>query len=185
MKLNKFFMGVLGVFALTACSSEEPVNKGDTPNLGEGETRYMSVTIRNANMGTRAGGDQDKDGNDIYEEGYTEENKVNSLRFYFFKEDGSPAPVKFNGDSYYDCKPEQIIPGDPNEYMPNVESILNAVIVINTNTNEGSRNDIKQMVAIANFDDVESKLVNSTDKPNNLSISDLRGIIYNEFKFLK
>lgn len=180
MKLNKFFMGVLGVFALTACSSEEPVNKGDTPNLGEGETRYMSVTIRNANMGTRAGGDQDKDGNDIYEEGYTEENKVNSLRFYFFKEDGSPAPVKFNGDSYYDCKPEQIIPGDPNEDMPNVESILNAVIVINTNTNEGSRNDIKQMVAIANFDDVESKLVNSTDKPNNLSISDLRGIIYNE-----
>ena len=180
MKLNKFFMGVLGAFALTACSSEEPVNKGDTPNLGEGETRYMSVTIRNANMGTRAGGDQDKDGNDIYEEGYTEENKVNTLRFYFFKEDGSPAPVKFNGDSYYDCTSEQIKPGEPNVDMPNVESILNAVIVINTNTNEGSRNDIKQMVAIANFDDVKSKLVNSTDKPNNLSISDLRGIIYNE-----
>ena len=35
--------------------------------------------------------------------------------------------------------------------MPNVESILNAVIVINTNTNEGSRNDIKQMVAVVNF----------------------------------
>lgn len=182
MRLNKFFMGVLGVFALTACSSEEPVNKGDTPNLGEGETRYMSVTIRNADMGTRAGGDQtsDNNGNDIYEEGYTKENKVNSLRFYFFKEDGSPAPVTFNGKSYYDCTSEQIKPGDPNIDMPNVESILNAVIVINTNTNEGSRNDIKQMVAIANFDGIPALVKTESNTPENLSLSELRAIVNDE-----
>lgn len=185
MKLNKFFMGVLGVFALTACSSEEPVNKGDSPNLGEGETRYMSVTIRNANMGTRAGGDQDKNGNDIYEEGYTEENKVNSLRFYFFKEDGSPAPVKFSGENYYDCKQEQIKPGTPNEDMPNVESILNAVIVINTNTNEASRNDIKQMVAIANFDGIPSLVKTESNTPENLSLSELRTIVNDEAAAVK
>ncbi len=70
MKLNKFFMGILGAMALSACSSEEPVTGGDTPNIGEGETRYMSVTIRNANMGTRA------DNEPPFEAGYEAENTV-------------------------------------------------------------------------------------------------------------
>ena len=177
MKLNKFFMGILGAMALSACSSEEPVTGGDTPNIGEGETRYMSVTIRNANMGTRA------DNEPPFEAGYEAENIVNSLRFYFFKENGDPAPVKFNGDSYYDCKKEDIKPGEPNQDMPNVESILNAVIVINTNTNEGSRNDIKQMVAVVNFDGVKEALSigkTNSEKPNNLTLDELTNIINDE-----
>lgn len=56
MKLNKLFMGFLGALALTACSSEDVVVPDNGGTVGEGEPRYMSVTIRNANPGTRAGG---------------------------------------------------------------------------------------------------------------------------------
>lgn len=180
MKLSRLFPALLGALVLSACSKDDPGNGGSTPDLGEGEPRYMSVTIRNSNTGgTRVGGDQTSDGSDLYEEGYAAENKVKSLRFYFFKEDGSPAPVKFNGDNYYDCKEEEIQPGTPGTDMPNVESILNAVIVINTNTNEGSRNDIKQMVAVVNYAGVESKLTGKTnpDKPKNMSLAELEAVI--------
>ena len=67
--------------------------------------------------------------------------------------------------------------------MPNVESILNAVIVINTNTNEGSRNDIKQMVAVVNFDGVKEALSigkTNSEKPNNLTLDELTNIINDE-----
>lgn len=177
MKLNKFFMGFFGALALTACSSEDPGISTPTPDLGESEPRYMSVTIRNIDMGgTRAPGDQSQDGN--YEEGYSAENAVNSLRFYFFKADGTPAPVKFNGESYYDCASDKIEAGDTD--MPNTEKILNAIIVINTNTSEGSRNDIKQMVALINYDKIAAKLnVGATNsaKPGNLTLDELTGII--------
>lgn len=175
MKLNKFFMGLLGALALTACSNEDvaPVN----PLPDEGESRYMSVSIRNSQSGfSRAGGDQAIEDGKNFEEGYSDENKVKSLRFYFFKDDGSAAPVKFNGESYYDCE-EDKIESDGTPSSPNVESILKAVIVINANTKEGSRNDIKQMVAVVNYDKIKEKLAIGN---GNLSLSQLEAIIATE-----
>ncbi len=56
MKMKKLFMGIMGALALTACSSEEVIP--DKPvNNDNGESRFMTVSIRNANSGTRADGD--------------------------------------------------------------------------------------------------------------------------------
>lgn len=175
MKMNKFFMGILGALALTACSSEEVI-PDQKPLPGEGEPRYMSVSIRNANPGTRAEGD----GKD-FEAGFSSENDVKNIRFYFFDADGKAAPVKYEGQNYYDCiakdkndpeeDPGQITPGNPGSDMPNVEKILNAVIVINSKTNEGDRNSIKQMVAVVNYTNLGTA---------NRDLDDLMSIISSE-----
>lgn len=150
MKMKKLFMGIMGALALTACSSEEVIpDKPLTPE--EGDPRYMSVSIRNVSPSTRAAGDQNGD----FEEGYYGENNVKSLRFYFFDEEGNPAPITFGGKNYYNCEGNDISVPKDSVNMPNVEKILNAVIVINTNLENGSPDKIKKMVAIVNFDGIE------------------------------
>ena len=158
MKFNKLFMGFLGALALSSCSSE--IAEPDKPIIEEGDARYMSVSIRNSNPNTRAGGDQTVvDGTgEIYEEGYTTENDVKSLRFYFFKEDGTPAPVKYTGENYYDCGEDDIVLNDPSSNMPNEEKILNALVVTNVNSANASVSDIKQMVAVVNYKAIETEL---------------------------
>ena len=185
MKINKFFMGILGALALTACSNDDIAP--DTPVLpDEGESRYMSVTIRNSDAASSRAGDETTD----YEAGLTKENNVKSLRFYFFDENGKAAAVQYNGRNYYDCKEDEIIPNDPSAGMPNVESILNAVIVINTNTSEASRSDIKQMVAVVNFDkvglgDVNLNLAELTEKvvEENVAKDDQSGFLMTSSAF--
>lgn len=170
MRFNKFFMGIMGALALSACSSEEvmPDQKPD----GEGEPRFMTVAIRNTNQNTRAGGDQatDPDGN-IFEEGYDSENNIKSLRFYFFDGNGAPIAIQTNGRNFYETDE---IENTGTSDMPNVEKVLNAVIVINSTDNEiGSK--IKKMVAVANYKSIETKLGS-----DNLSLSGLQAIVGSE-----
>lgn len=171
MKFNKFFLGIMGALALSACSSEEGIP--DKTPTGEGEPKFMSVTIRNANPNTRAGGDQMiGENNGLFEEGYASENNINSLRFYFFDGSGNPIAIQTNGRNYYE--PEEIKSDEGDSNMPNVEKKLNAVIVINSNDNQiGTK--IKKMVAVANHKAIAGKL--GTD---NLSLSQLQAIIGDE-----
>lgn len=169
MRFNKFFLGIMGALALSACSSEE-VMPDKTPD-GEGEPRFMTVTIRNAHPNTRAGGDQTTEGGNIYEEGYDSENYINSLRFYFFDANDAPIAIQTNGRNYYETDE---IDNNGTVNMPNVEKVLNAVIVINSNDNQiGSK--IKKMVAVANYKAIATKL--GTD---NLSLDELQKIVGNE-----
>ena len=70
--MKKFLMGMLGVLALTACSSEEVIpDQKPSGGLSDKDSRFMSISIRNTNPGTRAAGDQS--GN-LYEEGLGDEN---------------------------------------------------------------------------------------------------------------
>lgn len=144
MKFNKLFMGLFGALALTACSSEEVINT-DKPNNGtiSDESRFMSVTIRNTNVGTRAAGDQ---AGSTYEEGLDLENDVKNIRFYFFGENGKAFPVN-NGKNYYDITDK--IEEDGID-MPNVEQKFKAIIVLNAQEMDFSQ--LKSMVAVVNFD---------------------------------
>ncbi len=160
-------MGIMGALALSACSSEEvmPDQKPD----GEGEPRFMTVAIRNAHPNTRANGDPSTTGD--YEEGYDSENNIKSLRFYFFDGNGAPIAIQSNGKNFYETDE---IENTGTSDMPNVEKVLNAVIVINSTDNEiGSK--IKKMVAVANYKSIEAKLGS-----DNLSLSGLQAIVGSE-----
>ncbi len=144
MKMNKFLLGILGVLTLSlaSCSSDEP---GRDPNQNTGsDSRFMSVAIRNVDLGSRAGGDQS---GDVYEEGLDAENAVKSLRFYFFDNNGMPFSVTPAGNNYYDCTEVTVEEGNN---MPYVEKFYRAVIVLNTQ--EANYSDLKSMVAVVNAD---------------------------------
>ena len=172
MRFKHLFMGFVAAIAFSACSDDvaQPDNGNGIPD--DSNARYMSVTIRNSNPVTRAGGDQtsvESNGN-VYEEGYIDENEVKSIRFYFFKADGNPAPVRYTGENFYDCQDGDVVVSDPIESnMPNVEKILNALIVINYNADSASADDIKQLVAVVNFKNIEDELGTTSKSLSQLS----------------
>lgn len=181
MKLTKMFMGLLGALALTGCSSEE-IAPDQKPIEGEGQNRYMSITVRSVLPGTRAGnaGDQTDisgkpDGNGKYEIGYGSENNIKTLRFYFFDDNGNPVVMNYE-KSYYDCKNTDIDNAGTPDMDHTVEKILNAIIVIHSNDGDIA-NKIKKMAAIANFPGNES--LNA-----NLSVAQLKAIVGNSEKII-
>ena len=125
MKKKLFFMPFLAA-ALFSCSEKGLVTGGDDVTNGESEISYLSVNIVSSQeAGTRA--------TDDFKVGSEAENKVNSIRFYFFDEEGKAAIVKGNGATYYDVTADEI----SNDYNTsnagsnqNIESTVSAVIVI-------------------------------------------------------
>ena len=98
MKLSNLFWNLLGIMVLSACSNSDMTE--NDPSETNVDARFMSVDITNTTgFRTRAAGDQS---GDLYEEGESVENDVESVRFYFFKENGSPCSVKSDGTNYYD-----------------------------------------------------------------------------------
>ncbi len=93
MKLNKFFMGIFGALALTACSSEDPVvNEPTTPE--EFSDGYVSVSIMMPTAaGTRAEGAGDND-SDKFDDGTAEESAVNNIVFFFFDAVGNCVDIQ-------------------------------------------------------------------------------------------
>lgn len=177
MKLNKFFMGILGAMALSACSSEEVIP--DKPNIPEEElnSRFMTVSIRNSEGQTRAGGDQS---GDLYEEGLDQENAVKSIRFYFFDKDGNPYKVSYTGKNYFDCT-EIVTSGQD---MPNVEKKLKAVIVLTSDNEKEDFSGINSMVAIANFEELTKGATdgNNSLTDENKSLAELKDIVGNFYE---
>lgn len=165
MKLTKILMGIFGAIVLTGCSSEE-IAPDQKPIEGEGQNRYMSITVRSVLPGTRAAtnpGDQTDDGN--YEIGYDSENNIKTLRFYFFDDKG--APVVMNGNnSYYECTSGDFKNDGTPDMDQTIEKVLDAVIVINSSDRDIATK-IKKMAAIANYS-------SSTDLDQNLSVTDLK-----------
>lgn len=144
MKLKKFFVGLLGVFALASCSSEKIMP--DEPMLPEEElnTRFMTISIRNAEGLSRA--------DETFEDGSDAESKIKTIRFYFFDKDGKAYRISYTGKNYYDCEE---IEEDGTSGDPNVEKKLKAVIVLSSDNEKEDWSGIDKMIAIANFDDLE------------------------------
>lgn len=144
MKLNKFFMGMIGALALTACSNDDVIPENPGNGDQNGDSRFMTVSIRNTNGSFgKAAGDQS---GDLYEEGLDGENAIDAIRFYFFGENGAAFPVTVGqAANYYECT--SVEPDGPD--MPNVEKKLKATIVLNAKNNAAFAN-LKSMVAVVN-----------------------------------
>lgn len=79
MKLSNLFWNLLGIMVLSACSNSDMTE--NDPSETNVDARFMSVDITNTTgFRTRAAGDQS---GDLYEEGESVENDVESVRFYF------------------------------------------------------------------------------------------------------
>lgn len=144
MKLSSLLWSLFGIMALSACSENEMSEENDLEVKNGG--RFLAVEIANPAT-TRAESVLDGD----YEAGLDGENKVNSLRFYFFDGTGAPVSVNVVGDkNYVDCT--EIISEGQND-MPNVEKKLQAIVVINTK--DGNNANVSSMVAVANHETVE------------------------------
>lgn len=165
MKRNLLFMSVLAFLFLAGCSQEEIAPNGEDNGNGEANTSYMVVNLVSSDvMGTRAAAG--------YEDGEGFENKVNSVRFYFFNGDGGAVNVKLQNNSYvnyYDWTPskdtENPDQSDGTNDKDDIESKLKATIVINTKAGDG----IPQRIAA---------VLNPTGLDNNSkSLSELKAVV--------
>lgn len=148
MKIFKLFPLACAALMMSACSSDDPSNGGST---GVNEPQYLAVNIVNVGATPTRAGD--------YENGTTEESKINKVRFYFFNGDGSPYLIKnpgvtgvTGGESvnYLEATPgdDTTTPGS----SASVEKITQTVLVINGEQNAAPA----AIVAVVNPETVES-----------------------------
>lgn len=83
------FVGML----FASCSNDELVPEMTKPGEGEMVTNYISINVVPAST-TRADNDNDRGNDGLYRDGTESENKVNSVRFFFFDSTGKATPVK-------------------------------------------------------------------------------------------
>ncbi|MCM1297255.1 MAG: hypothetical protein NC311_17075 [Muribaculaceae bacterium] len=184
MKKQFFWLGAAAaLFTMASCSSSEDGPSAPT-GISDGEARYLSVSIVNNGAGTRGEGDisngdpaapADGTGDNAqatYEEGHAGENKVSAVRFYFFDNDGNAAKVKADGTNYFDLTPD---PVTSTGTMPNVEKVVDAVVVINTKQGDKLPS---QVVAVINPAQVDG-LKNGAAVKDIASVNALRGVMEN------
>ena len=147
MKIFKLFPLACAALMMSACSSDDASNGGST---GVNEPQYLAVNIVNVGATPTRAGD--------YENGTTEESKIEKVRFYFFNGDGSPYLIK-NPDvtgvtgggnvNYLEAKPgdDTTTPGSSS-----VEKITQTVLVINGVQDAAP----SAIVAVVNPETVES-----------------------------
>ena len=134
MKKFTMFSSVLAsalMLVVASCSSDD-VTGGDA-QTGNGTTSYLAVnlkTVGNAPTGnarqTRSYTDSQ---NGTYEDGVGVENKIKSVRFYFFNADGTPYILNnVNGKGNYIDREVNVNPGDQSQ---TVEGITETVLVLN------------------------------------------------------
>lgn len=134
MKKFTMFSSVLAsalMLVVASCSSDD-VTGGDA-QTGNGTTSYLAVnlkTVGNAPTGnarqTRSYTDTQ---NGTYEDGVGVENKIKSVRFYFFNADGTPYILNnVNGKGNYIDREVNVNPGDQSQ---TVEGITETVLVLN------------------------------------------------------
>lgn len=136
------FMTVLASLLMTGCSEDAIVSNGENGTNNEGRFMAVEIVSPSANMSRATA-----PGAGDFEEGLTtpDENKVNSLRFYFFDATGGPIALKGQSGNYVDATEIK----EEGKDMPNVEQRLEAVVVINpTNTA-----NVASMIAVANYED--------------------------------
>ena len=134
MKKFTMFSSVLAsalMLVVASCSSSD--DTGGDAQTGNGTTSYLAVnlkTVGNAPTGnarqTRSYTDSQ---NGTYEDGVGVENKIKSVRFYFFNADGTPYILNnVNGNGNYIDREVKVNPGDQSQ---TVEGITETVLVLN------------------------------------------------------
>ena len=134
MKKFTMFSSVLAsalMLVVASCSSSD--DTGGDAQTGNGTTSYLAVnlkTVGNAPTGnarqTRSYTDTQ---NGTYEDGVGVENKIKSVRFYFFNADGTPYILNnVNGKGNYIDRDVNVNPGNQSQ---TVEGITETVLVLN------------------------------------------------------
>ena len=139
-------MSVLASLLMAGCSQDDvsPVedNGGDSGNgNGESTTSYMAVNLVSPDTDNTVG--RATEAADGYEDGSSDENTVNNVRFYFFDGAGGAAYVKLNGSNYVNYYDWENPTQSEDTEKDDIEKILSATIVISTK--EGDK--LPQMVA--------------------------------------
>ena len=152
MKKITMFSSVLAsalMLVVASCSSDD-VTGGDAQN-GKGTTSYLAVNIENVGSAP-ASRAYDQDGG-TYEDGTTEESKINKVRFYFFNGDGTPyLLVKKNSQGESVNYLDQTVAKNGNDHDQTVEHKTDAVLVI-----EGETKTVPaSVIAVINPDALES-----------------------------
>ncbi len=130
MKKRLFFLPLLAAMALVGCTKEESDDAGGSN--GETDTHYLAVSISTTpSIGSRADGQYDQGGK--YEDGTEAENKVNSLRFYFFSSAGAAVNVAAGSSvNYIDIKSDDIKQLNQPDHNLTVSDKLAAVLIVDT-----------------------------------------------------
>ena len=115
------------MLTIASCSSSD-----DITEIAEGSTSYIAVnlkTVGNAPTGNARQTRYTDSQNGTYEDGVGVENKIKSVRFYFFNADGTPYILNnVNGKGNYIDREVTVNPGDQSQ---TVEGITETVLVLN------------------------------------------------------
>lgn len=137
--------------------------------LGGGETQYLTVNIVAGNESTRYSANDGE-----YEDGTEAENKVESVRFYFFDKEQNAVSVVKNEtgyQNYFDWIPADNT-NQGSDHANSVEKILSAVVVISTENGDELPTSI---VAVINPTDAVIKDEDGNDRIIG-TLADLNGI---------
>ena len=133
MKKFTMFSSVLAsalMLVVASCSSSD--DTGGDAQTGNGTTSYLAVnlkTVGNAPTGNARQTRYTDSQNGTYEDGVGVENKIKSVRFYFFNADGTPYILNnVNGKGNYIDREVNVNPGDQSQ---TVEGITETVLVLN------------------------------------------------------
>lgn len=161
MKIFKLFPLACAALMMTACGSDNDIEGGAT-NPG-GDAQYLAVNI--VNVGTTPTGRAAVPG---YEDGTTEESKINKIRFYFFHADGSAYRLK-NATRGVDNYIEKTTTTTAADGTNTVGAITNAILVIEGTTNQAPAS----VIAVVNPESITPALGTDqkslTELTNNLT----------------
>ena len=159
MKMFKFFPLACAAMMMCACSSDDPGEGKGNPNVA-GEAQYLAVNIVNVGTTpTRAGIEGS------YEDGTTNESKINKVRFYFFHSDDTPYILAGTTANWLEVNPVNL--NDDATTDNGIQKVSDAILVIKGIDPSAPA----KMVAIANPTTVTE--LDNTKK----SLSELQGPI--------
>lgn len=120
------------MLTVASCSSSDDITGGNGGENAEGSTSYIAVnlkTVGNAPTGNARQTRYTDSQNGAYEDGVGVENKIKSVRFYFFNADGTPYILNnVNGNGNYIDRQVNVNPGDQSQ---TVAGITETVLVLN------------------------------------------------------
>ena len=120
------------MLTIASCSSSDDITGGNGGENAEGSTSYIAVnlkTVGNAPTGNARQTRYTDSQNGTYEDGVGVENKIKSVRFYFFNADGTPYILNnVNGKGNYIDREVNVNSGDQSQ---TVEGITETVLVLN------------------------------------------------------
>lgn len=159
MKIFKLFPLACAALMMTACGSDNDIEGGATKPGGDAQ--YLAVNI--VNVGTTPTGRGSIEGS--YENGTTNESKINKVRFYFFHSDDTPYILAGTTANYLEVNPGNLT--DDTTPDNGIEKVSDAILVIKGIVPSAPA----KMVAIANPATVTG--LDNTKK----SLSELQGPI--------